>query len=117
MVTPERAILFAPHGSVAAGAAAPVPGRSWSKGPTALFGLHPVERTGLALLRAGVREWIVTGDPEAAAWVAQTLRSGRCREACVREVAVERLATWLDADEACLALRSEIGRASCRERV
>jgi len=107
MATPERAILFAPPRSVAADLAAPVPGRSWSKGATALFGLHPVERTGLALLRAGVREWIVTGDAEAAAWVAETLRTGRCRDACVREVPVERLTALLDADEACLALRTD----------
>ncbi|MGH7287967.1 MAG: hypothetical protein ACREI8_08120, partial [Myxococcota bacterium] len=107
MATPDRAIVFAPRGSVAPDAAAPVPGRSWSKGATALFGLHPVERTGLALLRAGVRELIVTGDPEAARWVAETLRTGRCREACVSEVPIERLKAKLDADEACLALRSD----------
>ena len=107
MTTPERAILFAPRGSVAAEAAAPAPARSWSKGATALFGLHPAERTGLALLRAGVRELIVTGDPIASRWVAETLRTGRCRGARVREIPLERLSALLDGDEACLAARSD----------
>src|SRR5262245_11543458 len=107
MATPERAILFAPRGSVAAGATAPAPDRTWSKGATALFGLHPSERTGLALLRTGVRELVVTGDPAAAGWVAETLRTGRCREALVREVPVEHLAALLDADETCLVARSD----------
>ncbi len=102
----ERAILFAPRGSEPADDP-PAPGRSWSKGATALFGLHPAERTALALLRTGVRELLVTGDPDAAAWVAAVLRNGRCREATVREVPVERLASWLEPDETCLAARSD----------
>jgi CDP-L-myo-inositol myo-inositolphosphotransferase len=106
MRTRERAILFAPRGSASADAPA-TPGRSWSKGATALFGLHPAERTALALLRTGVSELIVTGDPEAAGWVVDVLSSGRCREATVREVAIEHLAGWLDADETCLAARSD----------
>jgi CDP-L-myo-inositol myo-inositolphosphotransferase len=107
MATPERAIVFAPRGSVAADAPPSAPGRAWSRGTTAVFGLHPVERTGLALLRAGVRELLVTGDPDAARWVAETLRSGRCREARVREVPVENLAALLDADAPCLLARSD----------
>ncbi|MEN8159454.1 MAG: CDP-alcohol phosphatidyltransferase family protein [Myxococcota bacterium] len=106
MASPERAILLAPPGS-APDDAPPAPGRSWSKGATALFGLHPVERTALAMVRAGVRELLVTGDPDAAAWVAEVLRNGRCREAAVREISVERLASWIDADEAVLAARSD----------
>jgi len=107
MATAERAILFAPRGSAPCDEPAPVPGHSWSKGATALFGLHPVERTALALLRAGVRDVIVTGDPRAARWVAETLRTGRCRDARVRELPAEQLAAALDADESCLVARSD----------
>jgi CDP-L-myo-inositol myo-inositolphosphotransferase len=108
MATPERAILFAPPGSAPADAAAePAPGRSWSKGVTALFGLHPVERTALALLRSGVRELLVTGDPEAADWVMRVLASGRCREARLHSVPVDRLAALLDAEEGALVARTD----------
>jgi len=93
MARPSRAILFAPPGS--------------SLGATALFGLHPVERTALALLRAGVRELVVTGDADAAARVVALLAAGRCREAETRLVPVERLGAWLDGDEALLLARSD----------
>jgi CDP-L-myo-inositol myo-inositolphosphotransferase len=94
MARPERAILFAPPGA----------------GPAAspLFGLQPVERTALALLRAGVRELLVTGDPEAAAQVAAALRAGgRCRDARIVEVPLPALVAWLDGDEALLLVRSD----------
>jgi 1L-myo-inositol 1-phosphate cytidylyltransferase / CDP-L-myo-inositol myo-inositolphosphotransferase len=89
----ERAILFAPPGT--------------GRGATASFGLQPAERSALALLRAGVRELLVTGDPEAAARVAAQLASGRCRDATLRQVPVEQLAAWLDDDEAQLLVRSD----------
>jgi len=90
---PERAILFAPPGS--------------SLPAAALFGLHNVERTALALLRLGVRELVVTGDPAAAARVVHLLAAGRCRAAELRPVPVERLAAWLDGDEAALVVRTD----------
>jgi CDP-L-myo-inositol myo-inositolphosphotransferase len=90
---PERAILFAPPGS--------------SLPAAALFGLHNVERTALALLRAGVRELVVTGDPAAAGRVAGLLAAGRCRAAELRLVPVERLAAWLDVDGAGLVVRTD----------
>ena len=93
MATPSRAVLFAPPG------AAP--------GATLLFGLQPVERTALALLRAGVRELVLTGEPEAAARAAEVLAAGRCREAVLRLVPVETLAPWLDGDEAVLVARTD----------
>ena len=74
---------------------------------TALFGLQPVERSALALLRCGVRELVVTGDPEAAARAASLLAAGRCREAELHVVPVEQLAAWLDGDEAQLLVRGD----------
>jgi len=93
MAMPERAILFAPPGA--------------GRGPTALFGLHPVERTALALLRGGVDELVVTGDAEAAARVERQLATGCCREAVLRLVPLERLAAWLDGGEAILLARAD----------
>jgi CDP-L-myo-inositol myo-inositolphosphotransferase len=93
MSRPERAILFAPPGS--------------GLGATALFGLQPVERTALALLRSGVRELIVTGEPEAAERVERLLASGRCRDAKRALVPVERLAACLDGDAAHLLARAD----------
>jgi CDP-L-myo-inositol myo-inositolphosphotransferase len=93
MAMPERAILFAPPGT--------------APGATPLFGLQPVERTALALLRSGVRELIVTGEPEAAAGVERLLAAGCCRDATLRLVPVERLGAWLDGDEALLLARSD----------
>ncbi len=93
MARPERAILFAPPGS--------------SLPASALFGLQPVERSALALLRCGVSELIVTGDPDAAARALRLLAAGRCREAELRSVPVERLAAWLDAEEAQLLVRTD----------
>ncbi|MDJ0868000.1 MAG: hypothetical protein QNK03_17980 [Myxococcota bacterium] len=51
---------------------------------TPFFGLTAVERTALAFSRAGVRRFVVTGDPEAAAAVEATLRGGRCSRLAVR---------------------------------
>ena len=93
MARPERAILFAPPGSSLPGAA--------------LFALQPVERSALTLLRSGVRELIVTGDPDAAGRAARLLAAGRCRDAELRLVPVEQLAAWLDADEAQLLVRGD----------
>jgi CDP-L-myo-inositol myo-inositolphosphotransferase len=64
-----------------------------------------VERTVLAFLRAGVREFLVTGDPDAAKWVCDTLRDGPCRRARVR--AVEELASALSAGEPVFLARSD----------
>ena len=66
-----RCILFAPAEYVPASSAP-------------IFGLHVVERTVLAFLRAGVREFLVVGDPEGARWIAGTLASRRFGEARVR---------------------------------
>jgi phosphatidylglycerophosphate synthase len=71
MAEPDaRCLLLAPAG--AACASAP------------LFGLHPVERTVLAFLRAGVWDFVVVGAPEPAAHVASLLAQERCRGARVR---------------------------------
>jgi CDP-L-myo-inositol myo-inositolphosphotransferase len=73
METPERSlcILLA---SAAPGAAH----------RTAVFALRLVERTVLAFRRAGVREFVVTGDPEEVEWVCAALRGGRCSGVRVR---------------------------------
>ena len=67
----QRCILFAPRRCDGADA-------------LLLFGLHLVERTVLAFLRAGVREFVVAGDPDSAQRVAAIVRAGRCREARLR---------------------------------
>lgn len=51
-----------------------------------VFGLAAVERTALAFARAGVRRFLVAGEPEAAAEVVQLLRSGACHKLRVRAV-------------------------------
>jgi len=51
---------------------------------TPIFGLTPVERTVLAFRRAGVREFILAGDPSAVAAAQATLRTGPCRGLRVR---------------------------------
>ncbi len=91
----ERCILFAPAGTPAVN---PV-----------LFGLSPVERTVLAFLRAGVREFVVTGDPEAAAFTARMLGEGRARAAQVRTVrAGEPLGLALGPDEGAFVARADV---------
>src|SRR6516165_9050198 len=49
-----------------------------------IFGLTPVERTVLAFRRAGVREFILAGDPAAVAAARATLRTGPCRAVRIR---------------------------------
>jgi phosphatidylglycerophosphate synthase len=49
-----------------------------------IFGLTPVERTVLAFRRAGVREFLLAGDPSAVAAAQATLRTGPCRGVRVR---------------------------------
>jgi CDP-L-myo-inositol myo-inositolphosphotransferase len=51
---------------------------------TALFGLTPVERTALAFARAGVRRFVLAGDPRAVAELARILAAGPCRRLRVR---------------------------------
>jgi CDP-L-myo-inositol myo-inositolphosphotransferase len=64
---------------------------------TPIFTLRPVERTVLAFLRAGVREFLITGDPEEARWAYAALQEGPCRHARVR--VVENLAAAIGAGE------------------
>ena len=49
-----------------------------------IFGLTPVERTVLAFRRAGIREFILAGDPSAVAAAQAALRTGPCRGVRVR---------------------------------
>lgn len=77
----EHCLLWAP--------AETAPGEPAEVRASSVFGLQLAERTTLAFLRAGVRDFVVAGDPWAAAWVVRTLRSGRCREARVRLAACE----------------------------
>lgn len=73
-----------------------------------LFGLHLVERTVLAFLRAGVRHFVLTGASEAVGEVARLLAAGRCREARLRVLAPhESLVPLLERDEACFVARSD----------
>ena len=53
---------------------------------TPLFGLTPVERTALAFARAGVRRFLLAGDPQAVAELGRVLASGPCRRLRVRSV-------------------------------
>jgi CDP-L-myo-inositol myo-inositolphosphotransferase len=54
---------------------------------TPLFGLTPVERTALAFARAGVRRFVLAGDPEAVAALRGVLAAGPCRRLRVRTAA------------------------------
>jgi CDP-L-myo-inositol myo-inositolphosphotransferase len=73
-----------------------------------VFGLQLVERTVLAFLRAGVRDFAITGDPEAAAQVAAILSAGRCREARLRLLAPhESLVPLLEGDDARFVVRTD----------
>jgi signal transduction histidine kinase len=64
---------------------------------TPIFTLQPVERTVLAFLHAGVREFLVTGDTDEARRVYALLQEGPCRHARVR--AVENLSGALGSGE------------------
>jgi len=81
-----------------------------SSGPLGppLFGLQLVERTVLAFLRAGVRRFVLTGDPEAVKDIACVLETGRCQEARVRALGpTESLVSLLERQEACFAARTD----------
>lgn len=96
--TRRRCILFAP-----AGAAAPP-----SPEPAPSFGLHLVERTVLAFRRAGVRDFLVTGNPAAARRVVTILEQGRCRDARVQALpAGDSLVPILQREEACFVARTD----------
>jgi len=89
----QRCILFAPAEHAPA------------TGPP-IFGLQLVERTVLAFLRAGVREFLLVGDPEAGRQIAKTLASRRLREARVRVLEPgSSLLPVLEREEACFVAR------------
>lgn len=52
----------------------------------ALFGLTPVERTALAFARAGVRRFLLAGDPATVAALGRVLAAGPCKRLRVRSV-------------------------------
>lgn len=54
---------------------------------TPLFSLTPIERTALAFARAGVRRFVLTGDPEAVRAAETALRGGPCATLRIRSVA------------------------------
>lgn len=90
----DRCILFAPPGSAPAG--------------PPLFGLHIVERTLLAFLRAGVQDFVLTGDPEVVKEIAPLLGCGRCRGARLRILAPhESLLPVLEGDDASFVARTD----------
>lgn len=90
----RHCLLFTPPGS------GPV-------GPP-LFGLHLVERTVLAFLRAGVRSFVLTGDEKAADEIERVLAAGRCRKVSVRVLAPHQsLLPLLERDEACFVARTD----------
>jgi phosphatidylglycerophosphate synthase len=91
----QRCILFVPAEHAPA-SAPPV------------LGLHLVERTALAFLRAGVREFLLVGDPGATRWIGETLDSRRLREARVRVVEPESsLLPLLEREEPCFLARAD----------
>jgi 1L-myo-inositol 1-phosphate cytidylyltransferase / CDP-L-myo-inositol myo-inositolphosphotransferase len=91
----ERCILFVP------------PGAHADEIPP-IFGLHLVERTVLAFQRAGVRDFVVTGDPPGVARVVSALGAGRCREAHVRPLAPgASLVPLLEGDAASFVARTD----------
>lgn len=73
---------------------------------TPIFTLQPLERTVLAFMRAGVREFLVTGDPDEARRVYALLQEGPCRRARVR--AVENLAGALGSGETVFVASSDV---------
>jgi CDP-L-myo-inositol myo-inositolphosphotransferase len=73
-----------------------------------IFGLQLVERTVLAFLRAGVREFILVGEPKVARQIAETLATRRCREARVRVLERESsLLPVLEREEPCFVARAD----------
>lgn len=93
MERPERrrCVLFAPGGA--------------SAGLAPLLSLRAVERTALAFLRAGVREFLIAGDPDEAGAVAEALAAAPLRGARVRRVAS--LAAAIGAGESFLLARTD----------
>ena len=91
----ERCILFVPADQASAGGAP-------------IFGLQLAERTVLAFLRAGVRDFLLVGEPETAQQIAGTLASRRLRQARVRVLeSGSSLLPVLEREEACLLARSD----------
>jgi CDP-L-myo-inositol myo-inositolphosphotransferase len=91
----QRCILFVPAEQAPASAAP-------------IFGLQLVERTVLAFLRAGVREFLLVGDPGAARQIAKALASRRFREARVWVLEPERsLLPVLEREETCFVARAD----------
>jgi CDP-L-myo-inositol myo-inositolphosphotransferase len=92
----EHCVLFVPEG---AGGASLSP----------LFGLRLVERTALAFLRAGVRDFVVAGHAAGARQVAKRLGEGRLAGVRVRALgAEESLVPLPTADEACFVARADV---------
>jgi CDP-L-myo-inositol myo-inositolphosphotransferase len=90
----NRCILVVPPGSPPA--------------PLPIFGLHLVERTVLAFMRAGVSDFLVAGDTESTKRIVDILDSGRCCDARVRAVGSrESLLPILERDEACFVARTD----------
>jgi len=90
----SRCILVVPPGSPPA--------------PLPILGLHLVERTALAFMRAGIGDFVVSGDGESAKRIVEILDSGRCRGARVRAVGSrESLIPILELDEACFVARTD----------
>jgi CDP-L-myo-inositol myo-inositolphosphotransferase len=76
--------------------------------PLPVFGLHLVERTVLAFLRAGIRDFLVCGDTRAAKRICDVLDAGRCHDARVRMLGSrESLVPVLERDEACYVARTD----------
>ena len=91
----ERCVLWAPPGSQPE-AVAPV------------FGLHLVERVVLAFRAAGIRRFVLAGDPDACRWIDERLGAGRVRGVDVSVVAnVEAVAAELDRSAACWVARTD----------
>jgi phosphatidylglycerophosphate synthase len=73
----ERCLLWVPPG--------------WKPADVApVFGLHLVERVVLAFRAAGVRSFLIAGDPEACRWAADRIGAGRTRDVDVCIVGPER---------------------------
>lgn len=87
---PNRCLLFLPRSSRAV--ALPI------------FGLEAVERTALSLRRAGVRHFVLAGDPEACRHAAERLADGPCARARVRIVP----ASAFSDDEPWLVARGDV---------
>ena len=91
----QRCILFAPAEHALA-----------SEPP--IFGLQLVERTVLAFLRAGVREFLLVGDPKVGRKIAETLATRRFQGARVRVLEPESsLLPVLEREEACFVARAD----------